>query len=51
MVRLAAPVILLSVEKELVDDLGLEEVIDSWARKKKIILTVDVVYQFLHFVL
>ena len=34
----ASDLILLSVEKELVDNLDLEEVIDFWARKKKIIL-------------
>ena len=35
----AGNILLLSVEKELVDDKGLEEVIGFWARKRKIILT------------
>ena len=34
----ASDLILLSVEKELVDNLDLEEVIDFWARKKKRIM-------------
>ena len=34
----ASDLILLSVEKEFVDNLDLEEVIDYWARKKKRVL-------------